>query len=281
MVNGVVGILEIVSFLAAAEPGGTAVGEEGSGIGPLTGIIAAVLGTALNIGSQDTGGSPLAQLQTTVGIIAKLQTQLLQEFDDAEGQVAGLFDLILSDWGKLQTVGDGIIAGDPQYQWPANTPSQLDPLLFASLRKQFFTDISAALWYTGHWTDVASGAPPDHPDHAVCRSQGEGEGCFTNGVPAYLKLTEPSGPSSDPASGDGQNYDAWIIGRIQDQGTKFCQIGDDGPSQSVAEAMWAPVDPNDPFSTTGGYGIFQPWFFMRAANQLRNYPIDTSGSSCQ
>jgi hypothetical protein len=87
VVDAFAGILTMISTFEPAGPAGMY----------LAGALAAVLQTAVTIGSQGASGAPMAQLDTT---IASLAADSVNTFAVTKAQVGRLFDLVLADWGK-------------------------------------------------------------------------------------------------------------------------------------------------------------------------------------
>lgn len=205
--------------------------------------------------ANDSNGNNLQNLETTFDA---LEQKSIDDFFAMQTNVGNLFDLILSDWGRLQKLGEPLRGG--LIQWDRNLDGAVEKATSIALRREYFPRLMAATVYQlGWWPKIQSGIPPDlqalYPFTAYRTCPPKGINC-----PCHFDA-----PSSDPENwlalpssvtnlirpiGPVRDYDIWYIG-----GDPFCSGNNDA---GLLAPLFAPLDPDD--STK--LGIYKPYFFL-------------------
>jgi hypothetical protein len=200
-----------------------------------------------------TGGAALQRVETTFD---GLQQRSIADFAASLTVIGNLFDLILTDWGRLQALGVPLKGN--QIVWDPSLNGAVLDTLDRALRRQYLLELIPPGFEMGWWTDVAEGAPPQ-PDRLCCKYAAFPCGidcldCDVGGSDSANWIALPTSPTGNsPAPGnDGQNYDILVVG-----GDVRCSANHDG---GLLDPLFAPLDPNDPTKL----GLFKPYFFIHA-----------------
>lgn len=232
------------------------------GGGPTTKLMLDMAFVSLNLGiglANSQTGVPLTNLDATVN---ELKQKSVEDFNASLTATGNIFDLILSDWGRLQGLGAPLRA--ELISWDDNLDGVILQSMDRALRREYFTQLMDSSFQMGRWTNIAEGRPPELK--AVCRytqytviidydgNDTAVTKCDTTDSDHGNWLTLPTSPGR---SGDGQNYDIWLLGT-----DVRCSPGKNG---DLLAQLFAPLDPNDPSKL----GIYKPYFFLYTPIHVR------------
>lgn len=235
---------------------------------------------SINHGMKSANNQNGAALQNVETTVDQLKEKSINDFNASQTNVGNLFDLILSDWGRLQALGQPLKSN--QIQWdPTLYGVALGSIDRAVRREYFFKLMAAAGYKIGQWTDVGFEGPPDlnvlsrFTAYLTCPAF-TNEDCtcrfYTPDSDPENWLTLPTGPTGEitpPPGGDGQFYDIFIVGR-----SLPCDSANDG---ELLGPLFAPVDDTDPTKL----GVYKPYFFLYGPFSKGFNEKCTRGSACE
>ncbi len=196
------------------------------------GLTSTAIGIGLDLSTSSAGGSGTT-VQTEVEDLASvLFDQTTGLFAQSLTGVAQLFNIVLSDWGKLQAAGQHVQAGDAGWTWPDTSEGQLIAAMTPAFEISFYQNLLPIASDIVFFEDVKFSDPGDYQwDTQAC------ERC------------EPI--CQTPYSG-APSYDYWNSG-----GNIY--LLDPYPSSTLAKRLFnSPTDSSAP-----GLGIFKPQLFQR------------------
>jgi hypothetical protein len=205
------------------------------------------------------------QLLSTYGALA---SDAASNFADGEYQIGNLFDLILSDWGKLQALGLPLDQG--KIVWDDSLTGEILGNYDRSIRKQYLISLMAGVFGVEHDAQVVGASTP--PSGWIFEGNPPPFGPRPDlSLPAEILL--PSGPNGQtPSSGNnGQYYDAYVLWNHQ---SPF--IGAQPVSSQVLTPLFAPLNLDDPSQL----GQYQPWFFTKGSEIPATCINQTKQGSC-
>ncbi|MGH9842813.1 MAG: hypothetical protein ACREEM_29080 [Blastocatellia bacterium] len=249
--------LTVVEFFASSVGDGIAItaGPEAKlGFDMLNGL----LHTTLSL-SNDKLGVSKTSLATT---FANLKDRTDEDFNNAETMTGNLFNLILSDWGRIQALGMRITTN--QIVWTGTTATTSLRAINLGLKREYFIRFYNELPYVlEHWTNIAEGALPQNLT-PICRY-------YKHGVPSgycdeWLKaqtetwLALPSSPTGQTPSptNDQQNYDIYLISKGTDRCNGLPHLVDG----SLLQKLFTPIDPTCNSDCPTQLGVYKPYFFL-------------------
>ena len=222
--------------------------------------------------ANDQNGRALQNVETT---FKELKDRATADFGSSLTVIDNLFDLILTDWGRLQALGGPIHGGE--IAWDDSIADATLPIYDRALRRQYSLQLIASGYEMGWWTNVAEGAPPTlktlckETSYKRCETDGNGithciTECDTPGSTDTNWITLPSGPA-DQLTG-AQNYDIWLFGS-----DVRCSSNNNG---SLLRPLFAPLSYSDPTQL----GVYKPYFFLylRGSMKLR---VNERCSKCE
>jgi hypothetical protein len=118
-------------------------------VGPVFGLADLFFNFATGLAT-DYQGNPTIDLTSTIG---KLQTQASDQFTAQGNATATMFQLILQDGGKLQTLGSALAKSDinsPWY-WSANASAQILQTMTPAIRQAAYQSIMPAAYGIGSY----------------------------------------------------------------------------------------------------------------------------------
>jgi len=204
------------------------------------GVSSAAIGFGLSVAENADGSSGLdyGAGQALTAKWSQLSEQALIYLTQSQDEIANLFGLILSDWGRLQAFGGAIENGT------VVLTSEAQNAITANFQRGVMSQYLVAMLtgvFAVEWDqNYSQGTQPPGSAIASCVPSG----CYSTDSSTLLAL--PSAPD-----GDAQSYDIYTITN------KFCTGGP--VPQQYTQNLFAPYDPFDP--TKGG--LFKPWFFSR------------------
>jgi hypothetical protein len=137
---------------------------------PELGLAAGALFIAADLADAEDGTSGTDPVQASV---ANFGAALAQRFQDAQTSYERLQDIIVSDYGKLKTVGTlgGCSASDqncpPQWQWTQESIDDASTALFVSTRRELYEAFIGLKYVAWNISDYTLG----DPSQIFCRTQ--------------------------------------------------------------------------------------------------------------
>jgi hypothetical protein len=231
------------------------------------GLDAYTLGVIVSedIGDNSDGTPALNQQGELITTYGNLSQDAANNFQDQLYQLGNIFDLVLSDWGKLQALGQPLYSG--QMQWDDSFTSEALGYYERSIRRQLLISLMAGVFSIEHEMPFGAGGPPPN------RSG--------NWLPAE------TGPQYVSQAGE-QVYPAQY-GQVPFS-TNYAQLWDgyalwntppihlNGPTpdpvnSAVLIPFFSALDPNDPSKL----GEYAPWFYTRDDDRIPRVCFDASG----
>jgi hypothetical protein len=212
-------------------------------------IVFTAADTAMEYASSPATGNPFQQLQTTFG---QLQEQTQAAFTANLATVNRLFDLVTTDWGRIQRLGGQLNNGNIRFD--SNDQTAAQTALAVSARRQYFTKLIPVNFNMADWYHLDWGKPATLSK--VCEDW-EKDPCHLdnsdpeNWISIETTLTDP----------DGAGWDVWKIGQGQDA---LCQSSND---HVLLAPLFAPVNGSDPSQL----GIYKPYFFKYLTQPIYTY----------
>ncbi len=179
-------------------------------------------------------------LQSTYGNLAG---DAANNFADGQEVVGNFFDLILSDWGRLKTLG--VPLQQQSIAWDSSVDGGVLDNFDRSTRKQYLIGLMAGVFRIEHDMDVVTGAAPSKFEAAGCTGFSPGVNVTVNNTSVWAIATEPF---------EGQNsYDGFVFWDVPS-----CPASPKEVNDKLLGPLFAPLDPGDP-TKLGQYG---PWFYL-------------------
>ena len=266
-VLGVLGGISTIAGLAGAEAGGP--------------IIATGLKTALALGqlgvtiaadeTTKAAGTSLKAEENLEAVAAEVAANAAETYSATLGQVAGQFDRIVSDWGRLRAVGGPLAAG--LIPWDNSASFLLMKAYDRVIRREFYTSLlqanaqitvfeqaSAGPFNTNTWHAIDNTAACHYDQTTINPYYGRvysGSGSSAQQLPI---LFYPSGqPNTLFSASNSYPYDySWSVWALvlSKNGTDLCPLSDPQPGTF---GLFDPLDPDD----AGGLGAYRLWWFTR------------------
>ena len=194
-------------------------------------------------------------------------------------QLGNQFDRVVTDWGRLKTVGAPLLAN--QLPWDSNASGSLLRSYNRVILREFYTKLLQSVAQVEHYpytSDHAFSTDTFKPGNSVQAYCSYSTGNY-NVDPYWSSATVPvlfypsgvANTDNNPNDGDGTNYPydyAWAT-----WGLVFNQHSSDRCPMSHAQpnttqfGLFAPLDPNDPNSL----GAYRLWFFTRKGYATNTY----------
>jgi hypothetical protein len=236
--------------------------------GGISGGIYVALGvgsTLLNVASDeanDASGNPLAQQEAIETTASNLAQKAADEYAQNLIALGGQFDRIVTDWGRLKTVGSPLT--NNQIPWDARATGILLQSFDLASRRKYFPQLLGANYYI----DQEVYGSPDANYHDAYYEDcdwydimNQADSSNQGGSYGFFPGARINGPLSTPAAGQSNLYpdntwwDPWFV--VQDSGQAGCPQGELLPPGSFG--LFDPVNP----SNTSSLGIYKPWFYVR------------------
>ncbi len=210
-------------------------------------------------------------LEVTAGTLA---SSAASEYAQSLVTLGNQFDRVVTDWGRLKTVGAPLQAG--QLPWDSNAAGYLLQAYDRTIQREFYTKLiqsNAQVIYYPYVTDQS---------YIGDTGYGSGNECFYEQqnvdpywqLPSVSLLFYPSGaPNTDTNNGNRccaypHDYDWAIWALVYSQNNSDdCPMSDTQPSTF---GLFEPLDPNNP-DTLGTYRL---WFYTR-----KGYVINTNNNT--
>jgi hypothetical protein len=284
----VLGSVATIAGIAGVEGGGPIIAT-----GIKTALSLAQLG--VTVAADETGKSAGTSLKAEENLEAaagRLAAKVVDSYSTNLGQLANQFDRVVSDWGRLKTVGAPLAAG--LMPWDNNASFLLMQAYDRAIRREFYTALLQANTQITVFEQAAAGPRNNNTyygidDPTVCRYD------RTTVNPYWGLTTTGSGsarqqlpilfyPSGKPDTIARENLDfpydySWSVWALVlgAHGSDVCPLSHAQPNTF---GLFNPLDPDDP-STLGAYRL---WWFTRNPGFKVVVPkdIDNSGewASC-
>ena len=256
--------------------------EEVPGLGTAI-ATAASLGTlATQIAADETNTAAGTSLQAEESInttAGQMAGKAADEYARTLTQLGNQFDRVVTDWGRLKTMGAPLLAN--QLPWDSNASGLLLRSYDRVILREFYTELLKAVAQVNNYpytSDHAFSTDTFKPGNSVQAYCSYSTGSFD--VDPYWNLATvpvlfyPSGqPNSDnnPNDGDGTNYPydyAWATwGLVFNQhSSDRCPMYHTQPN-TTQFGLFTPLDPNNPNSL----GAYRLWFFTRKGYTQNQY----------
>ncbi len=209
-------------------------------------------------------GSPLRAVENEETTAGNLAGKAADEFSNTLISLAGQFDRIVTDWGRLKTVGAPLLAD--QVPWDGNASGLLlqgyDRLVRREFYRQLLKTNSAVIYYP---------YMSDHADPQDTAYDDGNKGCSwrddlrDNPQLLFYPSGAPNDDSEDP-HGTSFPYDyQWAIWALvfADQESDSCP-SNDHDAYPATFGLFASLDPGD----TGALGEYRLWFYTRGGYDL-------------
>ncbi len=257
-------------------------GPEDPEIGPAI-ATAASLGTlATQIAADETNDAAGTSLQAEENInttAGQMAGKAADEYARTLTQLGNQFDRVVTDWGRLKTLGAPLLAN--QLPWDSNASGLLLRSYNRVILREFYTKLLqsvAQVNYYPYTSDHSFSTDTFKPGNSVQAYCSYSTGNY--GVDPYWNLATvpvlfyPSGaPNTDsnPNDGDGTNYPydyAWGTWGLvfNEHSSDRCPMSHAQPN-TTQFGLFAPLDPNDPNSL----GAYRLWFFTRKGYTQNTY----------
>ena len=164
-------------------------------------------------------------------------------FADGQEVVGNFFDLILSDWGRMKTLGLPLQQGT--IAWDSSVSSAVLNSFDRSTRKQYLISLMAGVFRIEHDIGIANGAAPTSFLASGCTGFNPGVKVTVNNTSVWALTTSPF---ENQLSWDGFVF--WNV--------PSCPATPQKVNSKVLAPLFAPLDPDDP-TRLGQYG---PWFYL-------------------
>ncbi len=249
-------------------------------IGPAFGIA----DTAFNLGmdlTTDSNGNKMIDLSSTIGM---LEGQAAENFIDQETTTGTMFQILLEDYAKIDTLGTALLnqGNGSQWAWPPDLTGQLLKQMQTAVKQAAYQNVMAAAYAIGRYNPQSSincfGNGPNpiwgqFPLFQQPRSYVVLDGSYTCGnagntpavtpfqptdLPWYIPYTYPTDSNNpftnNPSTGTILADNSWLAISLQSS-----------PSNSGPGAHYDA--PNAPFlaylftSMPDGLGVYRPAFF--------------------
>jgi hypothetical protein len=201
--------------------------------------------------SNDENGSPLENAEHTID---EFKTKAVDDFLAHQAVIGNAFDLILTDWGRLEALGNPLVG--QKIIWDKSKLANIQKSLNVSLRREVFTKFIASTYQLGRWTDITT----DPTDLKSVCSYTQFTACIAGDCTTLCDT-----PRSDrenweallSSPGNGLKYDIWLMSR-----DVKCSAGNDG---ELLSPLFAPLNSNDQTKL----GIYKPYFFYYPSGNMR------------
>jgi len=179
-------------------------------------------------------------LQSTYGNLAG---DAADNFADGQEVVGNLFDLILTDWGRLETLGLPLKQGT--IAWDSSVGGAVLGDFDRSTRRQYLISLMAGVFRIEHDQAIATGTAPTKFLAAGCTDFSPGVNVTVNDTSVWAIATQPF---------EGQpSYDGFVFWNYP-----RCPASPQKVNSNVLGPLFAPLDPGDS-TKLGQYG---PWFYL-------------------
>jgi hypothetical protein len=209
--------------------------------------------TGMEYASPDSS-NPFQSLQTTFG---QLQQQTQAAFTANLGTLNRLFDLVTTDWGRMQRLGIPLNNGNIRFD--TNDQILAETALAISARRQYFTKLIPVNFQMADWYHIDWGTPGTLGK--VCADFALGPCHLDNSDPENWISIETT--LTNYPTNQGAGWDVWKIGLGQDS---LCNSSND---HVILAPLFAPVNKNA--SDPSQLGIYKPYFFKYLTQPIYTY----------
>jgi hypothetical protein len=259
ILNDVLGVVGTASNLLAL--GGPQAGAAGGAIRFATGLGAMIANQVA--GTTNTpAGSPLKAIENEEITAADLAARAADDFASTIASLGTHFDRIVTDWGRLKTVGAPLAAN--QLPWDQNAAGLLLASYDRLVRRELYTQLLQANSVVNYYSYISDS------QQIVTTYYGSGDYCYwPDDVAANPQvLFYPSGqPNTDDEDPHGTSfpYDyQWAIWALTFEhlhGT-HCPSNHDNPYPNTF-GLFEKLDPGNPQAL----GAYRLWFYTREGYQ--------------
>ena len=202
---------------------------------------------AMNTGAlftnSSTGPPAINQSGLLSSTYGNLAGDAADNFADGQEVVGNLFDLILTDWGRLQTLGLPLKQGT--IAWDSSVGGAVLNDFDRSTRRQYLVSLMAGVFRIEHDQGIATGTAPTKFLAAGCTDFSPGVNVTVNDTSVWAIATQPF---------EGQaSYDGFVFWNYPS-----CPASPQQVNSKVLGPLFAPLDPGDA-TQLGQYG---PWFYL-------------------
>jgi hypothetical protein len=251
------------------------------GAGPTGAAIGEGIRIALSVGTliadqvaartNSPAGTPLQAQEQSLVAASALASKAADAFADTLVSMGGEFDRIVSDWGRLKTLGAPMLAG--QVPWDGNAAGILLQGYDRLVRREFVTQLLRPLTTVNYYPYISDTHEPS--DSFYGGNECPWRDAIRNpGTPPVPLLFYPSGvPNTDSTpGGHGNSYpyeQQWAVWALvlSRYANVDCPPNINDTPYPATFGLFAPLDPGDP----SALGQFPLWFFTRQGyNQVTN-----------
>lgn len=202
---------------------------------------------AMNTGalftSSPSGPPAINQLGMLRSTYGNLAGDAANNFADGQEVVGNFFDLILSDWGRMKTLG--LPLQQQTIKWDSSVNSAVLDSFDRATRKQYLISLMAGVFSIEHDLGIANGTAPTSFLASGCTDFNPGVKVTVNDTSVWAITTSPF---------EGQlSWDGFVFWNVPS-----CPATPQRVNDKVLKPLFAPLDPGDP-SKLGQYG---PWFYL-------------------
>jgi hypothetical protein len=230
---------------------GEAVTEEAS-----FGVLGALMFIAIDLSSLSDGGEPLGDISSTV---AQLGTDLANDLQSVASGSQRLSDAIVADYGKLRTVAQYAYCDSPNcpagWAWTQDDENEAAVAVEINTKRQLTMGLMPARFYAWGLKGAGYGTFGPIPPTKITNAQ------TYSCTPGAAYQNQPF----KNVSANGQvdlTLGWWSESYLLALGAVDNIFDAEPPSDKLVKPFFDSLDVGgDP--TTGGLGLYKPWFFVR------------------